>query len=71
MKLCDICVIKMKIIIYIGLSNFRGGAARFSFFSGGLWLLVLFLVVFFFGLFPFGNKFLLIQKINNYIHWVV
>ena len=28
---------------------FRGGAIRFSFFSGGLGLLVLFLVVFFLG----------------------
>ena len=40
---------------------FRGGVVRFSFFSGGLWLRVLFLVVFF-GLCPFGNKFLLIQQ---------
>ena len=43
---------------------FRGGSVRFSFFSGGLGLLVLFLVVFF-GLCPFGNKFLLIQKKND------
>ena len=36
----------------------------FRFFPGGLWLLVLFFV--FVGLWPFGNKFLLIKKKKIY-----
>ena len=39
---------------------FRGGAARFSFFFGGYWLLVLSLIVCW--LWPFGNKFLTYPK---------
>ena len=40
---------------------FLGRCCLIFVFSGGLWLLLLFLVVFFW-IFPFGNKFLLIQK---------
>ena len=40
---------------------FRGGAVRFSFFLVAFGLTILFLDVFF-GLCPFGNKFLIIQN---------
>ena len=40
---------------------FKGGAVRFSFFLGALGFLYC-SWLFFFGLCPFGNKFLLIKK---------